>query len=810
MSLIVSIHQAGRSCKSRIKLNLTVAGLIALSVGFSTVIFSAARHILLEGVKFPTADSLVLIWEEDRISTGSEAPGLVRIPTYLTIKENSESLVDACIVNAQPAVLTEFGAPRVVNVGRICANFFQLFGTELILGREFRESEQYAGSADVVIVGEDFWRTTLNSGTDVLGSRILLNERPVTIVGVVPNSFRYPPYPNPYFGPGLSQSQFWRPIVLDRPNVNVQLSNFNHSLIGRLQPTATLDTLRSELELLTNHLDNTFPQEYSETSFRSNRLLTEVRRLYEVPLIAFGTAVIVFLGIASLNIATLLVAQYWARQSEIVTRYLLGATVTTVLSQLLFEFLIIASGGAVIGWTIATQVLLGLKKFSPNDLQLLQSTSVDWTSFLLSFVIIVTCCLIFALIPCIRATRITSQHMGLNRAHTQAATGSTAGRTVMTVIAGVQVVFAVTTLFIATLLVSSFIRLDSENAGFSTEGVLTVKFTTTPVGFPAEARLQFYDNALRVVEQIRGVQHVGLINKLPLDGVAFISTTNKYGGLDSDEVTAEWRWVRGSYFDAMGILTERGRVFQDLDFASNRKLAVVSDVLAEELWGGENPIGKSLRRTSTSDYITVIGVVRGVRSRSVDRQAIPQVYVCDEAFREMSMVIHSFEGIDSLVGPLRSRLEAMNAHVAVSDIRPMQDIVDLSLDRHRFSIFLGILIAGISVLLALFGVASVLAYSIGQQSHAIGVRLVLGATPGEIVWSFVRISLLVVTVGVVAGISFASMLVEVVSSYLYKTSSWDPVSVVFVVVTMLVTGLGVSTAVSIRASTSDPSRMLSS
>ena len=695
-------------------------------------------------------------------------------------------------------------------MGRVCSDFFKLFGVGLIMGRHFEADEQFIGHADVVIISEKFWRTRLNGRDDILGSTIHLNGMPVTIVGVVSAEFSYPPYPGA--GTALNECEIWRPFLLDGQPIDAQFSNLNDQLIARLKPMSSASDLESELDLIAAQLSSSYPQYYRDTNFLlQNDLNSEVTRPFEFAVWAFVCAVVVFLIIASLNVSTLLVTQTVSRHSEMLTRLALGATRVSLISQLLLEFLIVVGVGSMLGLVMASALLRGLQWFTPENMLLLHSVSIDGRSAILAIGITIVLCNAFAIVPCVRALRNASKS---RLSAGGRAAGSAGNRTVtgaMTVISTAQVALSVVALMGAALMVTSFVRLVNDEPGYSLDKVLTLRLTALRIGFSAEQRLQVFEEMVRVVQESPFVRSAGLTHRLPLDGLSFNSTTNKRGGSEIDKLSAEWRWVRGRYFDAMGIPTVSGRVFRSTDYGSGARLAVISEGLAQALFPLENPIGRAVAGPFKDTYYTIIGIVGGVRNKSIGEPPGLQVYAVEDAlfFSAMSMAIRTAGESDGLIRSLRKSIEEVSGRVAVSDVRTMRDILHNSVANERFSIFIGIMIALACVILALFGVAGLVAYRIEQQSHSIGIRLALGATQMNIVMSYVRQTLIILSAGLVVGLGFSSLLIGVVSPVLHKTELWDPLVMGIVSVLVVSTGLAVSLMVSTRKSTFDPQQLMS-
>ncbi len=292
---------------------------------------------------------------------------------------------------------------------------------------------------------------------------------------------------------------------------------------------------------------------------------------------------------------------------------------------------------------------------------------------------------------------------------------------------------------------------------------------------------------IQKVGTLPGVVTAASIDTIPLSGPSKISSTTPYGGIKQDEKIAEYRLTSGNYFRTMGIPLIDGRVFLDGDRGAHPPVAVVNETLAKLMWGGENAIGKRFKRAQAhqaGQWYTVIGVVGDVRNHALSQAPLPQVYLA-EVYPWTTIVLQSLRDPLSLVPEVQAAIWAVNGTVPISSVATMDEVIGNSLSRQKFSLLLAVLLASISFSLSLFGVFSVVSYTITQQSHSIGIRLAVGATDLQVLWVYVRRTLGVVLIGLVLGVGLFSLLGKRLQELLYGVGMWDGFTITLVCIGIL-------------------------
>lgn len=777
--------RAYRSCRSRPLFVLTVALIIVIAGSASTVALGVGYAVLWTDLPYRDADNLVIV-------SGHPTLPLVRETTYRAISGQLSSLESACLWRTEAATLTGAGRPDRIGGVVSSASFFEVLGAVPMLGRTFEEEEEQLGRRNVIVVSEGFWMNRLDGTDSALGSTVRLDGELVTVIGVMPSTFRFPTSPNHLRFDSIPPVEYWRPLGdpnKDSKSLAVQLYNRNHTMMVKIASHAEFEYLSSELMSVLAGLKEKYPVGYArQDRLYSTKLTDELQGQYRPALLMFIAAVFAFCCMASLNVATLLLVQMIGRRREFAVGHALGGSQFHTLVQLFAEMVItmvVAAGGTLV---LSLLGLKALKWAAPRELLQIRSVAIEPWSVGLSIVIIVLMASMLVLIPFLHLTRSRRSSDDLAVAGNRGASGAVSVSRALSVLLSMQIAIATVLVCGAGLLTRSFVTLVQEDPGFVADGLLTAQINVFPEDFKAsQTRIdQMFIEMIDRLYAIPGVVDVGSVDLIPLAGARNISTTTPYGGMIESEITAEYRWTIGRYFDTMNIPLVRGRVLTQDDRSLGRSVAVVSDTFARIVWPNEDPIGKQFKRSTadrSSEWYSVVGVVGDVRNHGLDQAPLPQVYLA-QPLPGTTFVIRSDRNPLSLVGEVRTAIWEVSPSVPIS-ISTMDEVLGNSIAREKFSLFLGVFLAIVSFSLSLFGVFSVASYVATQQSHAIGIRLAVGATSRQVTWYYLRRSIVKVLTGFGLGIVALGFLNRMADELLYGVSVWDVSTLVLVFVAIL-------------------------
>lgn len=802
-----------RSFRSRCGLFLAASATAGLGIGIATATFSLAHELLWNNLPYKSASQLVHISE----NVPSLAIPLIRIPTFRMFQEHSKTVEQSVVFRVESSTVVGIGHPFRIGVVRVSSEFFRMFGVDPILGRTFLSTDEGNQQDSVVVISQQFWRTTLNAIEPILGLRILLNDEPVTVVGVIPGTFQFPPSPNHFLFDTIPPVAVWRPLgdrFFDYPSIDSQVKNFNHFMLGRLALGATTESAMVELNTIRDRLKSQYPRSYTEGSIDIELLSDRIRRPYEKPMWGFIAAVIGFCLISSLNISTLMVIDALRRRGIFSTMLALGGTKSVIVFQLAIEILSIILVGAVVGLGIASIVLKGITISSPAEFVRLRDIDIGVFPFLTSITVVALGCLALVIVPYTRLLADFGRNVFQVATDYQPRVQNGVGLRSLSFVLMFQILISAVLLNSVAVLARSNWNVVNEDPGFAADSVLTmnVRFPVHTFVQDLEGATAKLDEILLRIQSLPGVDSVGSVDNLPLSGPSNISVTSKYEGRDVDEMSAEYRWVKGSYFSTIGIPLSQGRLLDGFDAIAESKRALINTTFASSAWPNENPIGKRFKRGRSDEsrpWYTVVGVVGDVRNSALTEGPMPQVYL-NEPYPWMSIVARTVVDPLDLVDPIRSVVSSIDSTLAISDVQTMDQVVMNSTSRLRFCLLLAVCIAAVSTVLAFIGIACSVRYSIGQKRFGAGIRVALGATERQVAWYLLGAVLGLIAVALVGGGVCSKLSSVVLSGLLYQVDSWDVLSFACVSALLMTGGLLTCWAMIRRIIRADPLELLKS
>lgn len=778
---------------------------LALGIGASTAIFSVVNSVLLRSLPHRNADRIVAIQE---ISPN---------PAGKVVQSTSANFLDW---RAQNTVFEQLAAIRTtttnlalsdyaerIDLAQISANFFDVFGITPQYGRLFIAQDEQAGHAPVVVVSHALWTRRFGSDPALVGKDVTLDGRSYQVVGVAPPGFQYP-----------DRTEIWLPPLKlvpemhDRQDVT-QTRGFGYlTVVALMKPGVSLPQAAGEMETITGRLRQQYP---NTNNRRFNRVVSLhdhlIRDTDKLLWLLLGAVTFVLL-IGCANVANLLLASGASRQKEIAIRSALGASRWRVIRQLFTESTILALGGGAVGLLVAFWGLAAITKLLPGDFPRLHEIRMDWRVLAFTFAASVLTGILFGLAPALQISRPDLQES--IRETGRGATGSRRqSRFRQALIVG-ELALCVVLLAGAGLLFRTFLHLQSVNAGFVSQQVLTAKLSPSGTNFTEDAAyVNYYNNVMDRVRTIPGVLDVGMINTLPLfkgptagfriDGGP-IETPDKWPG-------ANQRSVSSAYFRAMGIPIVQGRGFTEQDQEGAPRVLVVNQALVQELFPGEDAIGKRITFGNVDAnqqpvWWQIVGVAANVRSLELREEATSELYFSNpqNTYGEMSLVIRSSVEPASLSGSLRQIAAEVDKTVPVSNIRTMDHVVSESITQPRFNLFLLGLFGAVAMLLSAAGIYGVTAYTVTQRTHELGIRIALGAQVGHVLRMILGQGMAVIGVGLVLGLIAAFALMRLLRSLLFGVGENDPITFGAITLVLLLVALLACYIPARRATKVDP------
>ena len=788
---------------------------LALGIGANTAIFSVASALLLRPLPYPQADRLVILWNrspgigitEDWFSTAQ----------YIDVKTNGGSLEQVGIAYGGNDNLTGDGPPERISTVRLSSNLLPLFGARAQVGRLFTAEEDTRIPAATALLAHATWIRRYGGDPNVIGRRIELNGRSFEVVGVLTADFSLPHEVLPTLGNAGEPA-----IVIPQPLAPTAAQTRNredYNIVGRLKPGASAGQLQREMDALTTRLRRDFPDFYPPNgglTFSVLPLQEHVVGGARRSLAILTGAVAGVLIIACANVANLLLSRGVGRRKELAIRAALGAGRRRIVRQLLVESVLLGLAGGAVGLLFAFWGLAWMQALGSMSVPRLHEIRIDAVVLLFTTALSIVSAVLFGLFPAMRAANVDLQ-TELKDDHTASAGLTTWSRRQRTrqLLVVAELSLCVMLLVAAGLLIRSFAQIQRVATGFSADHVLTMGVSLTGPKYPDTPKLQAaYRDLWPRLARVPGVIAAGGVSSLPLSNqMAWGPITVEGRAAPASErfINVDQRVAAGDYFRVMEVPLREGRLFNEQDTPDAPRVALIDELMARQLWPDGSALGKRFRTggidaSSTAPWITIVGVVGHVKQDALDADSRMAIYSPQTQLtpRAINIVVRSAGDPSAPATAVRSELRAMDPDLPVYDVRTMEDRVDASLARRKFSMLLLSIFAVVASGLAALGVYSVVAFLVAQGSKEVGIRMALGATPRGIGLLIVRHGLVIATAGVVLGVAGALALTRLMRSLLFGVGSSDPVTYAIVSGLVILTALAACYLPARRAARLDP------
>ena len=792
-TLLRNVRYAIRGLTRTPGFTITVVATLALGIGANTAVFSGVDAILLQPLTFPGADRLVLVTEtRESAPISNTAP--VRIEEW-----NGESTTFEAITGYYTEDVSETSGdlPQRFRLARVAPRFLDVWGAAPAIGRGFRPEESQEGAAPVVVVSHRFWQTHLAGDPNVLERQLRLGDEEFSVIGVMPESFRFPDRDIDLWAPRI-----YLPWMLGAD------SRFYlwYSGYGRLKPGVSLAQARADLAAVQARLAEQYPETDRDVGVYIEPLKeTAVGGVRQSLWLLFGS-VSVLLLIASTNIAALLLSRTAERRQEFAIRFSLGAPRGSVVVQTLTETAVLTVAGAALGVGVAQAGTVAFQAFVP-DLPRVDEIGLDGRILLYALVTIVTVTVLCGLLPAIRSVREGSSAMVAEGRRTQVS----AHHSLQWLFVGVQVALSIVLLAGAGLLIRSFMELSRVDPGFEPDRILSFRVSGAYEDF--EGLASNVDAILDELRALPGVEAAATSSPVPgvLDdgsGFQFGITEFELEGRAATEprVLSDVRVVSPSYFATMQIplLTGELCTMQPAD----APLGVMVNRAFAARYLGTSPVGRRLR--GGQQEARVAGVVGDAREYALDRDPAPTVYPCRTVYANpaLSFLVRTQGDPAAVAGLVREKIKELEPLRAIYDVAPLAERIGDEYAQDRLRTVLLALFAGTALSLACLGVYGTLSYVVSLRRREVGLRMALGALSSNIVAQFLLKALTVVGVACLVGLALSFAFGRALTSMLYGVSPSDPATLVAVV--LLVVGVATLAAIlpAVRASRIDPMQAL--
>src|SRR5579864_94663 len=773
---------------------------LALGIGATSAIFSIVNGVLLRPLPYPGSDRVVLLMEQTKVIPRFT----VSYQNFVDWRDQAKSFESVAAVRNTVVTLSGVAEPERLPAQMATANLFSTLGINVVQGRTFTAEEDHAGGPGVVLISHGLWQRRFGGAQNVIGQSLTLDDKPYTIVGVLPANYQVlltiPDVVLPFepWARTLPDDRAWHPGIVP---------------IARLKPGVSLEQARTEMTLIAQRLEKQYPIYDTGTGAFVNPIQDQIVENVRPALLVLMGAVGFVLLIACTNVANLLLARSTGRQREIAVRSAIGASRPRIIRQLLTESVLLSVLSAALGLLVAWAALPSLVRLAGSSLPLGNRVSMDWSVLLFTVVVAIVSGILFGLAP-IRHILKMDVRESLNEAERGGGARNVSLMRAILVVAEVAV--AVLLLVGAGLLLRSFDRLASVAPGFSTDHILVADIPLSPNSHrnPAE-RLDFYEHVLQQTAVLPGVRNATAVSFLPVTGTGMALYFNIQGRppKHNDYSLANYRAVSPDYFTALQIPLKQGRLFQASDREDQPTVVIINSTLARTFFPDLSPIGQHLQigglPNKVNPWMEIVGVVGDVK-QALATEASAELYIpyrqSDKIRPVLSMSLIVRTGSDplALADSVRRVVYGIDPNQPVAKIRSMDENIADSLAQPRFRTMLLTVFAAIALVLAAIGIFSVMAYSVAQRTREIGVRVAIGASRSQIFGLILGYALRLTAVGIVLGMIAALLLTRYVSTFLFHVTSYDPMTLIAMAIVIVLVAITACYIPARRATRVDP------
>jgi predicted permease len=773
---------------------------LALGIGANTAIFSMVEALLLRPLPFPGASRIVVpatIFQRSNSDTGSVA--YADILDWKAQRDLFESV--SAYMRGQDGVTGPFEPERVASLS-VDEEYFRVMGAPLLLGRVPTAEENHLGAHRVVVLSYVYWMRRFGGDPAAVGSALEIGGTAYRILGVARKDMTWP-----------SDAAIIRPLAVDQFPEHDRLRRDNHifQTLARLQPGVTVEQAQTRLTAMGGRLAQDLVTRRG-TNWKLHRLRDYIvgRTLRQTLLVLFAAALLVLL-IACVNVANLMLARASVRAREVAIRNALGAGWKRLASQFLAEGAALAGAGGVAGMAIGYGGLRALVRFAPADVPMLGEARIDIVVLAFTLLLCFVAALVAGAAPAIHAAR-RDPALSLNMTARGSSSGASATR-LRSLLVVSEIALALILLAGAGLLIRSFQQLQHVDPGFPTRNLLTLRLALPPSRYPGRAgAVRGFDQVAGAIRAVPGVLSVAAAGSLPIDGGGFyLGRAFLREGQPEPPATTDahalWNPVQSGFFETLGIPVVLGRGFNDRDTAESTPAIIISQKLAREMFPGQNPLGRRIRSWRDENvYREIVGVVGDVHYDELSEAPPGLVYVPypQSAWGQLMVCIRTAAEPSAITHSVREAIWSIDRKLSISDVKTMDEIVDSSLARLRFSMFLLTIFGSVARLLAAIGIYGVVAYSVTQRTREIGIRIALGAARRDVLRMVARGALTLAAAGIVAGIAGALALTRLMVTLLYGVSPSDARTFSIVAVVLLFVTLASAFFPARRAAKVDP------
>lgn len=784
-SLLQDLRYGARMLWKQPGFTLVAVITLALGIGANTAIFSVVNAVLLQSLPYREADRLVTVWEKSQ----RREQNVINLANFNDWKTQNDVFEEMATFVDIRTNLTGSGDPVEIPAQIASENLFRVLGVTPILGQGFKPENGIQGQNNVVVLSYGLWQRQFGGDANIIGRKLILNNNENTVIGVLPPDFKWHIQGNSLTN---QAAELWTPWVISEPMKQQRRGRFASS-VARLKPGVSVTQAKVSMDTLAARLREQYKEfntgwGVTVVALR-DQFAGELRPALRVLMFAVGFVLL----IACANVANLLLARTGIRQREIAVRSAVGAGRGRIVRQLLTESILLSVFGGIAGLLLAWWGTAALVRLSPPELGALRGLELSLPVLGFTFVVALLTGVLFGLVPALEASNLNLSETLKDAGRSLA--GGLRSKRLRNALVVAEVALALVLLVGAGLLIRSFQRLQAVGTGFNAEKVMTMRVALPGSRYTQDSqRINFFTQAVAEMRGLPGVETAGVINFLPFAGPGSGTGFDIEGQPKQPPGQGHVTGVcvaDQSFFSAMQISLKRGRMFTDQEVKEMRHVVVVNESLANKYFPNEEALGKRITIAMKNENVPseIVGIVADVKHAQFDKPAEPMSYwpIAELPYNNMTFVLRTKGEPESVAASARQVIQRLDPQQPVADVRTLSSLLGNSIARQRFNTLLLSIFATVALLLSAIGIYGVLAYSVTQRTHEIGLRIALGAQLRDVLQLVVGQGITLILIGVAIGLSASLLLTRWLKTLLFEVSATDPLT--FLVVSLLLIGV---------------------
>ncbi|MBA3973908.1 MAG: hypothetical protein C0504_06780 [Candidatus Solibacter sp.] len=744
--------------------SLPVIAVLALGIGANAAIFSIVNQVLLRPLPYPDSSDLHYLWKRSPERQMPQAS--FSAPEYRDFAARVKSFSHLAAFRNYGASWTGEGPPLRVMTRLVTTNYLDMLGKRPFLGRDFVPEEGVHGKGQVVVLSERFWRTRMAAARDVAGRRMMLDDELHEVIGVVAELPGEPRSPDMYI-----------PAAFSPQELATREARYL-SVMGRVAKGVPIERARSELDAVQSSLSSEHPVSDAGWSTFTKSAHDEITGSFRQPLLVLFAAVGLLFLIACFNLVSLFLVRFAARVKEIAVRSALGANPHRILRQLVAESIVICLAGGAAGALAGHLAFEAIKDWPLLSLPRLETARFDSAALLFALALAAASGVLFGCLPAWRTVRLNLADC--LRDETRGGTSGTVRKTLRSILVISEVALSVILLVAAGLLVRTMSGLTRIDPGFSSDGVLTCRFTLPDARYPTpERRARYAQDAVARLASLPGVSAAGMTTALPFMQVNWIAQFSIDGrpDLEGQQLSATYNTVTPGYFDSLRIPLLKGRSFTERDSLRTPSVILISRAMERAYFNGRDAVGQFVRmKVANHEFRTqVVGVVADVKHLELDEEPRKAIYQphAQLPWPFFAAAIRFNQDPSLMAGAVRQAFAEVDSETPVDRLQPLSALLDAHLSQKRLAMTLLGIFAALALALSAVGLYGVISISVSQRRREFGVRSALGATSAVILRLVFRNGLTLVALGLGIGLSLSPLATRAMESMLYGVKPLD-------------------------------------